>query len=203
MKNRLYLFVAAALMAVSSNSMANQPSKAGAENKPETVIVPGDEIELSVYREADLKQRVKVGDDGRVKLHLIDPVRVTGMTQRQAEKAIQEAYGKDILVNPSVTVSIYPQLRQVGKIIVQGRVGAAGVYQIPAGKRSISILEAIGLAGGFTRYSRKSKVQVRREENGVTVVHDVNVGKIMTNEKAKNFQIKSGDIIFVPEIIII
>ena len=143
MKNLLILTFSVVLL--SSSAIANQPIVT--ENRqPEAVILPGDEIELDVYREVDLKQRVKVGDDGKVKLHLVDPVRLMGLTQRQAEKLIQETYSKEILVNPSVSVSIHPKAKVPGKIVIHGRVTAPGelrtarrkeVHQHPGGNRIV------------------------------------------------------------------
>ena len=196
MKNLLLFSLSGVLLALTANG--NQPTVTE-DRPPETVILPGDEIELDVYRESDLKQRVKVGEDGKVKLHLLDPVPVIGLTQRQAEKLIQQTYGKDILVNPSVSLSIYPQPVQAGKIVIHGRVGSPGVFEMPKGRKSVGILEAIGLSGGFTRLSNRTNVQVRREVDGKTTVFEVNVKKIQSDPKAENFKILSGDVIVVKE----
>lgn len=166
-----------------------------------TVILPGDEIKLSVFREPDLKQELKVGADGKVTLHLVGPVSVAGLTERQAETLIRESYAKDVLVNPSVSLSVYAN-QQPGKVVVHGRVGKPGVYTFPEGHKSISILEAVGMAGGFTRYAYEKRVQVRRVENGKATVRDVDAKKISTDKNADDFQIFPGDVIFVRERII-
>ena len=196
MKNLLLFNLSFVLL--TSNAIGNQPTVT--ENRqPEAVILPGVEIALNVYREDDLKQRVKVGHDGKVKLHLIDPVRVIGLTQRQVEKLIQETYSKDILVNPSVSVSIHPKPKIPGKITIDGRVGSPGNFAMPKDKGSIGIVEALGLAGGFTRLSNRTNVNVRRDVNGTSALFKVNVKKIQSDPRAENFKILPGDIIVVWE----
>lgn len=165
-----------------------------------TVILPGDEIKLSVFREPDLKQELKVGSDGKVTLHLVGPVSVAGLTERQAETMIRESYAKDVLVNPSVSLSVYAN-QQPGKVVVHGRVGKPGVYEFPEGHKSMSILEAVGMAGGFTRYANRRTLQVRRIENGKANVREIDAKRIATDKNAADFQILPGDVIMVKEII--
>jgi len=47
-----------------------------------------------------------VGSDGKLTLHL-GPVSVGGLTQRQAASLIRDTYTKDVLVNPSILMSVY------------------------------------------------------------------------------------------------
>lgn len=165
------------------------------------IIVPGDEIQISVYREADLDVKTKVGPDGLATLHLIGPIKVAGLTKKQAESVIKDAYAKDVLVNPSVSLSVYPQPRENGTFVVAGRVEKQGVFEFPKLGDYISILEAIGMAGGFNRYSSRGNVKVRRQLGAETKIYEIDTKAISRNQKAKDFMILPGDSIYVEEII--
>jgi protein involved in polysaccharide export with SLBB domain len=132
---------------------------------------------------------------------LIGPIKVAGLTKKQAESAIKDAYAKDVLVNPSVSLSVYPQPRENGTFVVAGRVEKQGVFEFPKLGDYISILEAIGMAGGFNRYSSRGNVKVRRQLGAETKIYEIDTKAISRNQKAKDFMILPGDSIYVEEII--
>ena len=50
------------------------------------------------------------------------------------------------------------------KVTVLGEVGQQGLVNVPGEK--LTILEAVGLAGGITEYGKKTTIKVMRESNG-------------------------------------
>ena len=58
------------------------------------------------------------------------------------------------------------------------------------------------MAGGFTCYADERKVQIRRVKNGAPDIQEVNAKEISTDKKAQDFEILSGDVVFVKERII-
>ena len=69
----------------------------------------------------------------------------------------------ELLTNPTVLVRFVNI-----KITVLGFVGREGVLNIPGEK--VTILEAVGLAGGVTDYGKKDNIKVIRETDGVREV---------------------------------
>ena len=80
------------------------------------------------------------------------------------------------------------------KVTVLGEVNSQGVVNIPGEK--ITILEAIGLAGGITDFGLKNSVKVLRESDGQR-----EVGMIDLSSKelfsSPYYNLKQGDVIFV------
>jgi polysaccharide export outer membrane protein len=74
----------------------------------------------------------------------------------------------------------------------------AGDYNLKE-QGSVDFLEAIGLAGGFTRLADTSNVTVRRTLNGKPTIIRVNANKIANDSGASDVQILPGDTITVQE----
>ncbi|MGB0579650.1 MAG: polysaccharide biosynthesis/export family protein [Limisphaerales bacterium] len=159
----------------------------------------GDKLQMLVYREADLTSLVTVDKDGGIVLPLIGELKVSGMTVKQARARITDLYNRDFLVNPQITLNpIFEELERA-RITVNGRVGSAGAFELPKGQAKISLLEAVALAGGFTRYANSSSVKVRRREGDKEKVFTVNAKKLADDPKAEQFFVIPGDHISVPE----
>jgi polysaccharide biosynthesis/export protein len=156
-----------------------------------------DVIQVHVFQEPDLSKEVRIEADGTVLLPLIQRVAIGGKTVTEAQILIRDLYDRDYLVNPQVSVMItYYSPRQVD---VLGQVNQPGPVEIPF-DRSLSLLEAISRAKGFTRLARTSSVQVTRMEEGDRKqVLTINADKMMNQSDAEAFVLQDGDSIFVPE----
>jgi polysaccharide export outer membrane protein len=166
-----------------------------------------DVILVKVYQEEDLETRAVIDKTGTVTLPLLGPVTLAGKTLAQAAAEIQEQYAKDYLVNPRVTVNIVnygfkyenPLLnanRQTFAVL--GQVQRPGVYEIPEG-RTINLIQAIAMAGGFARSAAPSKVTVQRVENGESKVYRLDAEQMASGQTAKPFEILPEDLIMVKE----
>lgn len=79
-----------------------------------------------------------------------------------------------------------------------GQVNNPGSYKIP--DREITLVEAIGLAGGFTRIAARNKTRIIRVEDGTEKIINVKVDAITkAGKKIQDVIIKPDDIIIVPE----
>lgn len=159
------------------------------------VLASGDTIDLMVYKEPDLNMRSKIARDGRVQLPLLGDVAVAGMTVRQAQDHIKKLLNADYLVEPQVYLNIASYTQR--KITLIGQVIRPGSYEL-MGNESLGILEAIGMAGGFTRIADSKNVTVKRVADGRTQTIKVNT-KRLEDPKGGSFQVLPGDIITVGE----
>jgi polysaccharide export outer membrane protein len=67
-------------------------------------------------------------------------------------------------------------------------------------KKNITIVEALSIAGGFTRIAARNKTRIVRIENGAERIYDVNVDEITKAGKMiQAIPIKPNDLIVVPE----
>lgn len=99
--------------------------------------------------------------NGNIEYPRIGTLHVEGLTKLQLADLIKNKINqKDtVLINPSVIIRFLSY-----KVNVLGQVGHEGIVNV-TGER-LTILEAIGLAGGITDFGKKTDVKVIREIDG-------------------------------------
>lgn len=161
---------------------------------PEYIIGFEDVLFFSVWQDKDLTQEVSVQPDGRIAFPLVGEISCLGLTIGQVKNELVERL-KEYIKNPVVSLT----LRKVGgsKAIILGQVSNPGVYPIGA---NTSIIELIGMAGGFTNDSiASSTILIRgnvQNPKGTRLNLTQALDKAMPNQ---NISLKPGDIIFVPK----
>ena len=178
---------------------------AGADDAPESastvessnyVLGPNDIIQLKVYREADLESRVRIGKDGTATFPLIGTLNVGGKTVEAATKLVQQLLNKDFLVNPQVSLSVAEYAKR--RFTVLGQVQKPGIFEIPT-EEKITLLQAIGMAGGYTRLAEPSRITVKRTVSSKEVLFQLNARAMAKDSGAQPFEILPDDTITVGE----
>ena len=159
------------------------------------VLVVGDVVELNVFRESDLTTQATIARDGTVQLPLIREVTLAGLTIRDARELLRTIYDKQFLVDPQVFLNVVKFAER--KFTIMGQVARPGSYELQGGER-IDLLEAIGLAGGFTRIADRGRVIIQRKEGGEVTAIKANP-KRMADGKAEPLEVQPGDVITVKE----
>ena len=167
---------------------------AAAQERAEHVLGPQDTVEVRVFQEPDLEARVTVSQDGKVSLPLIGEVAVAGQTITEASRTIASRYKQGYLVNPSVTVTMGEYAKR--RFTILGAVNKPGSFYFPPGE-SLSLLQAIGMAGGYSRIANASKVDIKRGNAGKPIRLDAK--KMAKSGEAGNYLILPGDVIEVGE----
>ena len=157
-------------------------------------LSPNDGIIVTVYQEDDLTTKTIIDKNGMVMLPLLGQVKISGMTTEQATVRIQELYNKDYLVNPQVNLIVEHFAER--RFAVLGQVQKPNNFDFPQNE-SVNLLEAIAIAGGYTRLGSPSKVDVRRIENGSPKIYHLDAGEMSKDPKKKPFEIFPDDIITV------
>ncbi|HZU10895.1 MAG TPA: polysaccharide biosynthesis/export family protein [Pseudacidobacterium sp.] len=118
-----------------------------AANSNESLLIShGDMLHITVFREPDLEQHVRVKDSGEIDLDLIGPVRVAGFAPAEAAQKIAQAYVQGRYLNhPQVSVLVEEYATQ--QVSVLGQVTKPGAVQLMAPR---SLLDVLSLAGGLT-----------------------------------------------------
>lgn len=157
------------------------------------IIGAGDVLEINVYEEPDLCKTVRVSETGMITYPLLGRVAAAGLTVAQTEENLIDLLSKDYLVNPQVNVFI----KEYSKFYVYGEVEKVGVYPIYG---RLTVLEAITMAGGFSKVAAKGRVRIIRKEADKERVIYVNVGMITKKGRGVNdILIHPNDVIIVPE----
>ncbi len=163
----------------------------------EYVLQPMDLVKVEVFQEPDLERQVRVTQDSSITLPLINRVELKGKTVQQAQDIIRDLYNKDYLVNPQINLTVMEYAKRDVKVL--GQVTKAGAVDIPT-DRPLKLLDAIALAGGFTRLADRKKVTLTRiDADGKTTTTEINVDNIIQSRDADQWVLQQGDVINVPE----
>jgi polysaccharide export outer membrane protein len=110
------------------------------------LIGPGDLLHVTVFRENDLDQKVRVKDSGEVGLQLVGNVMVKGLAPAEAAEKIASRY-KDLgfLNRPQVAVFVEESVTE--RVAVLGEVQHPGLVPLTSSR---SLLDVLSQAGGLT-----------------------------------------------------
>ena len=157
-------------------------------------IGPADELEIDVFQVEELSGMEKVNSRGYIRMPLLGPVKVGGLTREQAEDLLAELYGQTYLQDPQVNIDIVDYAsRQVTLI---GAVEKPGVYPL---KGQTTLLQALAMAGGLERLADEEEIVVfRTNAEGEVIGYLVNLEEITEGEK-RDPEVIGNDRIVVPE----
>jgi len=164
-------------------------------------INPGDQLEISVWREEELQRQVIVLPDGTISFPLIGIMSVAGKTATEIEREISSRLKSSFVDGdvPDVTVAIASTSGLQFSVI--GKVRSPGIFT-PG--RYVTLLEALSFSGGVTEFASLGNiVVVRKSEGGVNVV-PVNLSNVLRSKLVSVEDvsalpiIQSGDTIIVP-----
>jgi protein involved in polysaccharide export with SLBB domain len=198
----LALWVAANATTVADLPGASAPSDDGSLGLSSATVSstytlsPYDVIDVSVYNEEDLHTRARLGADGSVLLPLIGSVSLGGETVEEANEAIRKRYAAGFVKDPHVLLTVIEYRKTTFSIL--GQVERPGIYEIPEGTH-VTIVDAVLLAGGFTRLAAQNNVRVKRIVKGKAIVFKVHAGDMADKPEVVPFEIKPGDVIKVNE----
>ena len=148
---------------------------------------------MRVFQEPDLSGVYRVGSDGSIEFPLCGRVAVGGLSAAAAADAITNCLKPRYLKNPQVSVFIREFNSR--KVFVFGEVQKPGTFPFEDG---MSVVQAVTLAGGFTRLAAKNSCTVTRVIDGQEKRIKVPMEEIASG-RTPNFALQPGDIVFVPE----
>lgn len=160
-------------------------------------ISTNDVLDFKVFQESDLDAQVRVAGDGTAIFPLIGSVALAGKTLAEATAILRQHYLNGYLVNPQISLLVQTYSKRTFTVL--GQVNRPGSYEIGS-NQTLSLLEAIGMASGYTRIADPGKITIHRKESGQDQVFHVNAKR--ANKEglgAEDFQVKAGDIITVAE----
>jgi len=184
------------LVARETLSQTSQTGAARPNNSTSYLLSANDLIKMSVFEENDLETTVRISSDGTVTFPLIGVVKVAGKTPQAAAGVIRDLYAKDYLVNPQVNLVVIEYAKR--RFIILGQVQRPGTFDMPD-RDSVNLLQAVGMAGGYTRIADPGKITVKRNSNGKEAVIKINGKRMASGEENSDFQVLPGDLITVGE----
>jgi polysaccharide export outer membrane protein len=200
--NRLALAVGVCLCgagATARDAEGTDPARSAAP-EPAAVATPrpyvlaaNDLVLVKVYRQDDLESRLRISKDGTASFPLLGTVKLGGKTVEEAKTLIRDLLAQDYLVDPQVTVTVLEYAKR--RFTVLGQAQKPGSYEIP-GEESINLLQAIAMAGGFTRLASIGKITITREVGDKKVTTVLDGGD---TARCSSFAIQPEDTITIPQ----
>ena len=155
-----------------------------------------DLIHIRVFQEDELETVARVGRDGTIPFPMLGTLSVGGKTLPETTSAVTLAL-KEYLVRPQVAVRVVEYTKR--KFTVLGQVNRPGTFDLPD-DAPLSLLEGIGLAGGYTRLANSSRVTVKRSLPGTAEqVFKLDARQMARGKNAPRFQLQPGDTVMVEE----
>lgn len=188
-KNVFLIFGAVLIFLITPDCVRDNLASAQTEN--EYLISSNDVLEITVYQEPDLSVTLRVAQDGTINFPLLGKVDAAGFTERQLEKSITDLLTKDYLVNPQVSILI----KEYAKVSLLGQVKNPGSYEM---KESLSLTQAIALAGGYSEKADINRVKVIRTKDNKKETILVSIDDIM-NKEVPDFMLEANDVVVIEE----
>lgn len=155
-----------------------------------------DILEISVLQPDKIKQVVNVAPDGTITFPYIGSVMVKDLTISEIQGKIQDGLANGFMKYPVVVVSL--QESRSRKFFVYGEVMKPGTYPL---QENATVLRAISMAGGFTKFGSSSRVRVlrsRENEPGYEPIK-IDIKKLMSGSPEDDILLKPGDMVVVSE----
>lgn len=165
-----------------------------AEDSDGYKLLPGDLLQISVWREEILDRELSVLPDGNITFPLAGRILVAGMTTPQVEKLLTEKLG-EFLADPVVTVSISNV--SGNQVFITGKVENTGPFVM---RSPTTISQVLSLVGAFDRFAETDEIKVLRGQGASAEYipfsyEDLTGGR---NAEKATMLLQPGDVIIIP-----
>jgi protein involved in polysaccharide export with SLBB domain len=157
---------------------ASTESEQGALGDP---LAPGDAIQLAFWREPQLGGDFPVDESGTVVLPLLGVRTVTQRSPAELKRTLLAEYAQQVR-NQEVRITLLRRVR------ILGAVKNPGLYRVDP---TMTVVDALALAGGATDQGKLKGIQIYRNGQRVDSHLDLNAELLQ--------QVRSGDQIVVPQ----
>lgn len=162
------------------------------------IIGPGDVLNISVWKNADLSVTVPVRPDGKISSPLVDDISAGGLTPEALAAGITVKLA-EFIRDPRVTVIV----AKVNSTEYLSRVRVTGAVRNPMSlpfRPGMTVLDVVLVAGGLTEFASPNKSKLFRRQGQETKIYKLKVKDILNKGKLDtNFSLQPGDIITIPE----
>jgi polysaccharide export outer membrane protein len=139
-------------------------------------------IRLKIWREPDMSGDVAVDEEGVATLPRLGPLPVANLGSDSLKRMLVRSYAK-YLRDPSVDITV------LRRITVLGAVQKPNVYHV---EPTMTVADALALAGGAAPNGKVDQVELRRRDRGVPM-------KLTRATRLADTPIRSGDELYVPQ----
>ena len=194
-------FASEVLAQTSDNQSESSPRSSSdsgtlSATSPQYILRQGDVVQVKVYQEEDLTSISRIGREGTITMPLLGSVKVVSNSLEKATAIIRDLLAKDYLVEPQVNLNVTEFAKR--RFTVLGQVQRPSTYDMPPDE-TVSLLQAIAMAGGYTRIGNPRKITVQRTVGKDSQVLRLDAEAMALDKRGKPFEILPDDVIIVGE----
>ena len=176
-----------------------EPNSTPDDQSDRYVLMPGDEVELLIFREPEMSGVFRLNESGELRHPVAGTIPLSEMTLHEAEEELIRYLARDYLVDPRLVLRIVSA--RSSQVVLLGEVMEPGVYSLPYGE-GLTLLQAIAGAGGFTELASPERIRiVRRQADGTTTTLRVRMSDLTRGKGGKqDVPLQPNDVIMVDEV---
>ncbi len=174
------------------------PKPAPVSQIPTYEIGPGDEVQVSVWKNPELSVSVPVRPDGYISVPLIGDVLASGKQPESVAREIESKLEK-FMRSPkaSVIVSKLVSHEFLSRVRV---VGAVSDPKSISYRQGMTILDLVLEAGGVNEFAEPDLAQLYRKTDEGVQSYPVYLERILNKGKLdSNYTLEPGDVVSIPE----
>ena len=183
------LFLTVLLLALCSMVGAAPDTAAGDAYR----IQPGDQLQIDVWHEDELRRELIVRPDGGISFPLVGDLMAKGHTPVELTEMIAKGLERYI-PDPVVTVTVAQATGN--RVYVLGEVARPGEFAM---SRPLNVVQALAMAGGLTPYADRDGIRVLRgsgrQQQAIPFDY---TGVASGDDLEQNIPLQPGDVVMVP-----
>jgi len=187
--------------------MALMVSAVSATAQSDYQIRSGDVLQIEVLEDPSLNRAVVVLPNGQISFPFAGTLRAGGRTIGQVQANLRDSLASNFAAPPTVFVGVQPvrdaqseaqaRLGPTIDVYFVGEVNRPGLIQV---KQGTSLLQAVAISGGVSRFAAIKRIQLRRTgSDGVQRVTILNYKALSNGAVTNDIELRDGDVILVPE----
>ena len=169
-------------------------------------IRAGDVLQIEVLEDPSLNRSIAVLPNGQISFPFAGTLIAGGRTIGQVQAAIRSALSSNFAAPPTVFVGVNPRQDPLGATALNGDgidvyfVGEVNNPGLVVIKKGTTLLQAVAISGGVSRFAAIKRIQLRRTgSDGVQRVTFLNYKALADGAVTTDIELKDGDVILVPE----
>ena len=156
-------------------------------------VLPGDVLQISVWKEPELQMKVLVRPDAAFSFPLAGDISTEGLSVVDLQAELTKRLSRYIS-SPVVTVSVTEVLGN--KVYVIGQVNKPGEFVV---NPQVDVMQALSMAGGVTAFAATNDIRILRRTGSRQFALSFRYNDVLKGRNLEqNVVLQSGDIVVVP-----
>lgn len=160
--------------------------------RPSGTLSAGDVLNISFPGAPELNTTQKIQANGKVSLPTIGSVTAQGKSVSTLQSQLTGMY-QSHLQNPAVLVAVETS---ASSVYVWGEVMKPGKVSLD---RPMTVIEAVGECGGFTKFANPKQVVVVRNQGGKQQRYALNLSDTLSGANNASFYLRPYDTVYVKQ----